>query len=160
MADARRAVVSGQRAALPAARALHLLVPGAVWLCIHGSAAASDPVDAAFARLQEGGEVSCQPTLPYFCENMHVKCVGQTPVATFQFRLRGASGTGSVELVTASEEFERRYENAHVEWDKDGGYVLLVPRGASGYLKVLADAKYVFRHYIQSRGVMSLGACR
>lgn len=126
----------------------------------HASAAASDPAGVSLSRLRQGGEVSCQPTLPYFCENVHVRCVGRTPVATFQFRLRGASGTGAVELVTASEEFERQYENAHVEWDGDGSYVLLVPRGASGYLKLLADGKYVFRHYIQSRGVMSLGACR
>ncbi len=124
----------------------------------HASAAAGDPADATFSRLRQGGEVSCQPTLPYFCENMHVKCVGQTPVATFQFRLRG--GKGSVELVTAEDEFARRYENAHVEWDKEGGYVLLLPRQEGGYLKLLADGKYVFRHYIQSRGVMSLGACR
>lgn len=143
-----------------APRALRLLIPGAVFLCTHVAAAANEPPSATLSKLRQGGEVSCQPTLPYFCENMHVRCVGQAPVATFQFRLRGASGTGSVELVTAPDEFERQYENAQVEWDKDGSYVLLMPRGASGYLKLLADGKYVFRHYIQSRGVMSLGACR
>lgn len=91
---------------------------------------------------------------------MHVRCSGQTSVATFEFTLRATGNTGTVELVTAAAEFQQRYENADVEWDKDGGYVLLSPKAANGYVKLLADGKYVFRHYIQSTGVMSLGQCK
>jgi hypothetical protein len=74
--------------------------------------------------------------------------------------LRTTSSTGSPELVTTSEEFRQRYENANVEWDKDSGYVLLWPQAANGYVKLLSDGRYVFRHYIQGRGVMSLGQCK
>lgn len=90
---------------------------------------------------------------------MHVRCSGRTSVATFEFKLRTGAGTGKVELLTNSEEFQQRYENANVEWDKDGGYVLLTPQAGNGYVKLLADGKYVFRHYIRSAGVMSLGHC-
>jgi hypothetical protein len=74
------------------------------------------------------------------------------------WRARGRAD--SLELVTPAEELQRRYENADVEWDKDGEYVLLQPKAAKGYLKLLGDGKYVFRHYIQDVGVMSLGKCR
>jgi hypothetical protein len=79
-------------------------------------------------------------------------------VRTFPFALR--STAGSVEVVTAAQEFQRTYQDAEVEWDKEGTYVLLLPRGTNGYVKLLADGKYVFRHYIGSAGVMALGTCR
>ena len=91
---------------------------------------------------------------------MHVRCSGQTSVPTFEFTLRTTRSRGSLELATASEEFQQRYQNAGVEWDKDSGYVLLRPRATNGYVKLLADGSYVFRHYIQSRGIMSLGQCK
>ena len=143
-----------------ALRTLHLLVSGFAWLGANAAGAANETADAALLKLRQAGEVSCQPTLPYFCENMHVRCSGQTSVPTFEFMLRATSSTGSLELATTSEEFQQRYENANVEWDKDGGYVLLWPKAANGYVKLLSDGRYVFRHYIQSRGVMSLGQCK
>ena len=90
---------------------------------------------------------------------MHVRCSGRTSVATFAFKLRTKAGTSTVDLLTSSEEFQQRYANANVEWDKDGGYVLLTPQAAKGYVKLLADGNYVFRHYINGAGVMSLGHC-
>lgn len=131
----------------------------AVFLCTCAAAAADEPADA-LAKLRQGGEVSCQPALPYFCENVHVRCIGRTSVSTFAFKLRAARGTGPVELDAAPEEFQHRYANASVAWGEDGSYVLLGPRGTNGYLKLLADGKYVFRHYLEGRGVMSLGSCR
>jgi len=116
--------------------------------------AAADPLHT----LRQGGEVSCRSAEPFFCENVHVRCAGRTPVPTFPFILRSAAG--SVVLVTEQSEFEQRYANAEVRWGEDGTYVLLQPKGAPGYLKLLADGKYVFRHYRQGVGVMSLGRCR
>jgi len=139
---------------------LHLLVAGIASLGASGAAAANDTAAAVLLRLRQGGEVSCQPTLPHFCENMHVRCSGQTSVPTFEFKLRSTGSTGSLELVTTSDEFQRRYENADVEWDNDGDYVLLWPKATNGYIKLFSDRKYVFRHYIQSLGVMSLGHCK
>lgn len=116
--------------------------------------AAGDPLHT----LRQGGEVSCRSPEPFFCENVHVRCAGRTSVETFAFALRAAAG--SVELVSAAREFQRRYEDAAVEWDMEGTYVLLLPRGTNGYVKLLAGGQYVFRHYIGSVGVMSLGTCR
>jgi len=118
------------------------------------AAAADDPLQT----LKRGGEVSCRSAEPFFCENVHVRCAGRTTVPTFPFVLRPAAG--SVVLVTEASEFQQRYENANVKWDEEGTYVLLQPKGAPGYLKLLADGRYVFRHYVQSVGVMSLGRCR
>jgi hypothetical protein len=133
-------------------RTLHALAWTVPWLAV--AAAADAPLDT----LRQGGEVSCRSPEPFFCENVHVRCAGRTAVETFPFALRAASG--SVELVTAAQEFQRTYQDAKVEWGEGGSYVLLMPRGANGYVKLLADGKYVFRHYIGSLGVMSLGTCR
>jgi hypothetical protein len=111
-------------------------------------------------KLRQGGAVSCQPTLPYFCENVHVRCSRRTSVATFPFELRVTGITGTLEAAPAAEEVQRQYENAVVEWSKDGDYVLLAPTASNGYLKVLSDGKYIFRHYVQNAGVMSLGHCK
>lgn len=131
------------------------VVSGLALVCLALPAGA---VDAPLEKLRQGGEVSCRSPEPFFCENVHVRCAGRTSVETFPFTLRAASG--SVELVTAAQEFQRAYQGAEVEWDREGTYVLLMPRGANGYVKLLADGKYVFRHYIGSAGVMSLGSCR
>ena len=90
---------------------------------------------------------------------MHVRCSGKTAVPTFEFKLRTSGSTGRVQLLDAPEEFQRMYENADVEWGKDGDYVLLSPKATNGYLKLNADGKYVFRHYTRGVGIMSLGYC-
>jgi len=137
-----------------------LLLCGALLSSAPAGADANEAAEGALDKLRRGGEVSCQPVLPYFCENVHVKCVGQTPIPTFRFELRAAGRAGPLALVTAAEEFQASYRNAGIEWGSDGSYVLLLPPGTNGYLKLHADGKYVFRHYVQSRGVMSLGSCR
>jgi hypothetical protein len=124
------------------------------------AALADDTADAPLSTLRQGGVVSCQPKLPYFCENVHVRCSGRTSVATFPFRLRVTGNAGSLEVASAAEEVQRKYENAIVEWIKDDGYVLLSPKASNGYLKVFSDGKYVFRHYVRNVGVMSLGYCK
>lgn len=116
--------------------------------------AAGDPL----LTLRQGGEVACRSPEPFFCENVHVRCAGRTSVPAVPFVLRAAAS--SVELVSEAQEVQRTYRGARVEWDEEGTYVLLLPRQANGYVKLLADGKYVFRHYIGSLGVMSLGACR
>lgn len=123
-----------------------------------GAAIAAETADSPLLKLKQGAEVSCQAKEPFFCENVHVRCSGRTSVRTFPFALRPAAG--AVELVTATQAFQRGYRDASVQWDKDGTYVLLLPKGTNGYLKLLADGQYVFRHYIGSVGVMSLGTCR
>jgi hypothetical protein len=91
---------------------------------------------------------------------MHVRCAGQTAVATFPFKLRFAPASNTVALLTQDEENGSNYTDASSEWAQDGSYLLLLPPNAGGYVKLLGDGKYVFRHYISGRGVMSLGHCR
>lgn len=121
---------------------------------------ANEPASGPLVALRQGAELSCQSPEPYFCENMHVRCAGRTTVATFPFTLRAEAAGASVVLAPANAEGPGAYQNARVEWADDQSYLLLTPRAGNGYVKVLADGKYVFRHYIQSRGVMSLGQCR
>jgi hypothetical protein len=125
-----------------------------VWVAAFPAGAADD----ALRTLRQGGEVSCRSPEPFFCENVHVRCAGRTSVPAVPFVLRAAAG--SIELVSEAPEVQRTYQDAKVEWGEGGSYVLLMPRGANGYVKLLADGKYVFRHYIGSLGVMSLGTCR
>jgi hypothetical protein len=139
---------------------LHDLLSGIACLCPAVAAAADETADAPLSKLRQAGVVSCQPALPYFCENVHVRCSGRTPVPAGPFRLRVAGSTGSLEPAPAAEEVRLQYENAIVEWSRDDDYVVLSPRASNGYLKVLSDGKYIFRRYVQSVGVMSLGYCK
>jgi hypothetical protein len=143
-----------------ASQTRYLLAAGTVWLAPVGAAAVNETDAGVLLRLRQAAEVSCQPTLPYFCENMHVRCSGQTSLPAFQFKVRTTSGAASLELTAAPEDFQQRYEGANVEWAVDGSYVLLWPKATNGYVKLLPDGKYVFRHYIQGLGVMSLGQCK
>jgi hypothetical protein len=125
-----------------------------------GNATSSEAEPPAFLKLRKGGELSCEPALQHFCENVHVRCAGQTTVATFPFKLRAAPESKSVALVAEDQEDQRNYVGASAEWAEDSSYLLLSPRSANGYVKLFPDGKYVFRHYIQGRGVMSLGLCK
>ena len=124
------------------------------------TAISSEAEPPAILKLRQGGELSCEPALPHFCENVHVRCAGKTAVATFPFKLRAAPGSKSVALVAQDEEDQRIYVGASSVWAEDSSYLLLSPRSANGYVKLSSDGKYVFRHYILGRGVMSLGLCK
>lgn len=124
------------------------------------NAAANEPASGPLLALRQGAELSCQSPEPYFCENMHVRCAGRTSVATFPFTLRAEAGGAKVVLTPVNAEGPGAFQPAKVEWAADQSYLLLEPQAGNGYVKVLADGKYVFRHYIQSRGVMSLGQCK
>jgi hypothetical protein len=90
---------------------------------------------------------------------MHVACSGQTSIKTFPFKLRANHSHGTIESAPEAEAPPMQYENARVEWDREGMYVVLLPRGASGYIKLLSDGTYSFRHYPQHIAVMSVGRC-
>lgn len=141
-------------------RRLHRMTAAAAWTLVGTAALSIEAERPPLAALRQGGELSCRPTLPHFCENMHVRCAGQTAVATFPFRLRAASGVNFVALLASDEDNQRQYEKAGVQWAEDGSYLLLSPPGSSGYVKLFEDGRYVFRHYIQGRGVVSLGHCK
>lgn len=141
-------------------RAPHALAVGLAALGLAGSAAAGDaPVDAV-AKLKRTGVVSCEPSLPFFCRNLHVSCAGQTSLRTFPFRLRASSARGWIESAPGTERFRAPYEDGRVAWDGEGRHVLLRPRATNGYIRLRADGAYRFRHYAGHVGVMSLGRCR
>jgi hypothetical protein len=106
------------------------------------------------------GELACQPSLPFFCGNMHVSCSGQTSIETFPFTLRATRTHAWIEADFAHDHLRKRYENGSVEWDGEGTSVILRPRLESGYIKLLADGSYSFRHYTPHGGVMSVGRCQ
>jgi Protein of unknown function (DUF3617) len=114
---------------------------------------------SALAKLAQTGEAFCQPTQPAFCSNMHVSCSGQTSIKTFPFKLRANISHGTMESAREPEGLQIQYENARVEWDPEGTYVILFPHRASGYIKLLSDGTYSFRHYSQHNAVMSIGRC-
>lgn len=122
-------------------------------------AAEGNATQSVVAKLAQTGEVSCHPTLPSFCANLHVSCSGQTSIQAFPFKLRANPSHGTIESAPGTESLRVQYENGRVVWDEDGAYVMLLPRLASGYIKLLADGTYSFRHYSQHIGVMSIGRC-
>lgn len=139
-------------------RALCIVVSLAM-LSSPACAAESDATRSVVAKLAQTGEVSCLPTLPSFCSNMHVSCAGQTSIKSFPFKLKANLSHGTIESAPETESLRIQYENGRLEWDKGGMYVILLPRLASGYIKLLADGTYSFRHYAQHIGAMSIGRC-
>lgn len=138
---------------------LHPLVAVLVAFGAPGFAAGSDALPSTVARLAQTGEVSCRPSLPYFCGNLHVSCSGQTAIETFPFRLKASADLGTIDFAPDTAGLRAQYENGRVEWDKEGTYVILFPRLAGGYIKLLADGTYSFRHYSRNMAVMSVGRC-
>jgi membrane protein YqaA with SNARE-associated domain len=105
-------------------------------------------------------DVQCVPALSVFCHNIHVSCAGPTDLRTFQFKLRVASDRGWIEAGRDGADFQQQYANAHIAWDNADGSVILTPRGRPGYIKLLADGRFSFRHYPDDTGgVMSYGRC-
>lgn len=100
--------------------------------------------------------VDCTPALPTFCANIHVSCSGRTDVPTFAFRLHAKDGHGWIEAEAHA--IREQYRDARVA--RDGDAVILRPRQGAGYIKLLANGKYSFRHYAGDTGIMSYGHCR
>lgn len=133
---------------------LGLALSGSTGFATEGAA----PRDA-ITKLAQTGEVFCRPSLPYFCHNVHVSCAGRTSIETFAFKLKASQSRGTIEASSGAEDVAAPYADAHIEWDREGRYVILLPRLASGYIKLAADGSYSFRHYVQHTGVMSIGRC-
>jgi hypothetical protein len=120
--------------------------------------AGAQPRDAV-SKLKREGRIACEPYVPYFCVNMHVSCAGKTTVPTFPFSLRVTAAGVALDAPPSAEAFVEEYAGARVEWSNDHLYVIVRPARSSGYLKLVQDGTYVFRHYPQHEGIMSLGTC-
>lgn len=140
-----------------------LLIPFLLALALSAFPSVAAGGEAARARAAiaaQAVEVGCQPTLPYFCSNIHVACSGRTQTRTFAFRLRAQPGRGWIESASDTSGIRKLYENGRVDWGARAAYVLLRPRGADGYIKLLADGSYSFRYYARDAALMSQGRCR
>ena len=124
-----------------------------------GFAEGNDAPRAAIAKLAQTGEVSCQPSLPVFCSNIHVSCSGPSSIKTFPFKLRATRTHGSIESTSDTAGMREQYENGRVDWDSEDAYIILRPHQTNGYIKMLADGTYSFRHYSHHAGTMSRGHC-
>lgn len=111
----------------------------------------------ALAKLESTGAVTCLPALPFFCDNIHVGCAGRTTLRTFAFTLRMNAGRAWVDADADTAGISEQYENARLDWDQDG--VIFRPRATQGYIKLLDNGRYSFRHYARDLGTMSHGRC-
>lgn len=153
------------------AQATHRL---AIVLCLaacsaNGLASAADAAQNAVSKLRQTGEVACQPSLPFFCGNLHVSCSGKTAIETFAFKLRAtsaqgaaqAAAQGAVDSAFAPALLRQPFENLQLDWDAAGKHVIFHSRPAnSGYVKLNADGSYQFRFYPNGEAVMSQGRCQ
>lgn len=135
--------------------ALCLAVVAPVALAAGGASAPN-----ALARLAQTGVASCQPATPYFCDNVHVSCSGRTTLPTFPFTLRVNRARGAIESDPEHDALRKPFDDGPIEWEEGGASVILRPRIHSGYIKLLADGSYSFRHYTPHGAVMSIGRCR
>jgi hypothetical protein len=105
-------------------------------------------------------EVRCEPAHPFFCLNIHAGCAGLTEVATFPFELHAIEGRGWIASGAERAGIQEQYQGGRAEWGGDDTRVIVWPAGGPGYVRLLTDGKYVFRHYVRDTGVMSYGYCR
>ena len=131
-----------------------LLLPAALGVAVAQPA----PADL-LGRLRQSQELSCRPDEPFFCANVHVTCAGRTTLPTFAFGLRVDRARGVIAGAAQVQEVVEPYEQARVEWDPEGSYVILRPQQVNGYLKLLSDGRYILRHYSARGAVMALGRC-
>ena len=85
--------------------------------------------------------------------NIHAGCAFRTDMATFRFRLKAQGERGRIE--SSSD-----YGEARAEWGSDETRVILWPDGKRGYIRLMRDGRYSFRHYAGDTGIMSYGECR
>jgi len=123
-------------------------------------AAASEDPPSALSTLARTGAVACRPTLPYFCSNTHVSCSGRTAIRTFAFKLRVNARQGWIEPESDPSGIAPHYTSLSADRNDAEGYVIVRPQGANGYIRLLADGRYSFRHYSRDGGAMSHGHCR
>lgn len=129
-------------------------------LALAAGLAAAGEARSPLEKLAFTGKVSCQPAMPVFCSNIHVSCAGPSALKTFPFVLRATRAEGSIESASDPAGMTKRYAQASIEWDAAGEYVLLRPRRGNGYVRLLADGSYSFRHYEEESATMSRGHCR
>lgn len=140
-------------------KAIPFLIFGSVLAVSAGSAEKVDAPEVAIAKLARTGEVSCQPAMPVFCSNIHVSCSGPSATKAFPFKLRATSTRGSLESKSDAAGMTEQFESGRVEWGNENGYVILYSHQTNGYVKMLADGRYSFRHYSQYAATMSRGHC-
>jgi hypothetical protein len=129
-------------------------------LALCAAAAVADDVPrSALATLALTGEVSCQPAFPVFCRNIHVSCSVPSSIRTFPFKLRASGPAASIDAAADVAGVADRYAGGRAEWDTEEGYVVVRPDRGNGYVKLLADGSYSFRHYVHDEGLMSRGHC-
>ena len=126
---------------------------------ILSAAGATGAPPTVVAKLAQTGEVSCRPALPFFCDNIHVSCSGQTLRPAFAFTLRAGPTSGSIDATADAAEIALPYANARVEWGGAGEAVILFAQRGGGYIRLLDDGSYSLRHYLPQGGIMSRGHC-
>jgi len=103
-------------------------------------------------------EVQCEPVHPVFCMNIHAGCAGRTETPALAFKLKADAGRGSIESPDA--DMRELYANGRAEWEDGETRVIVRPQRGQGYIRLLADGRYVFRYYRGDTGIMSYGSCQ
>ena len=103
-------------------------------------------------------EVQCEPVHPVFCMNIHAGCAGRTETPALPFKLQADAGRGSIE--SADADMRELYADGRAEWEDGETRVIVRPARGQGYIRLLADGRYVFRYYRGDTGIMSYGDCR
>lgn len=158
--EASRTVASRRRGMAMPSRLGIAIVMGVC--AVLDAAAAADAPPGALAALLKSGAVTCRPAMPHFCSNIHVACAGPSSMRALPFTLKATRSAGAIDIAAADTAGLRElYADARVEWDADDDYVILRPRQASGYVKLLADGTYIVRHYTSPyAATMSRGQCQ
>lgn len=116
--------------------------------------------ESVTARLARGSSATCLPTLRNFCENIHIGCSGRSAIETFSFVVTANADKASLERTSGDAASNMPPRSGPVEWAENDAYVVVRLAPAHGYLKILFDGSYSYRHYSRGTAYMSYGKCR
>ena len=101
----------------------------------------------------------CEPTLSYFCSNIHIGCAGQSTLRTWPFTISMIGNKGKMAPAIEQSTLIKAVRDGDIVRADDLDSLILFLKPGKDYVKVSTTGKFNFRHYTQRGALMTYGWC-
>ena len=101
----------------------------------------------------------CEPTLSYFCSNIHIGCAGQSTLRTWPFTISMVGNKGKMASALERSTQIKAVRDGDIVRADDLDSLILFLKPGKDYIKVSTTGKFNFRHYTQRGALMTYGWC-